>query len=225
MDARRIIIWIIALIPLIVTVALLPQMAAIVPAHYGIDGIVDRYDSKYTMLIFPLIIIVLVALRDVLPRILGRDDLLQANLAVVDRLLLPVVVVFVVLNLLMVWLVTMQVQNIYAASLPVPQLILAGISLLFVIIGNLLPKTKPNWYIGIRVSWTINHPMVWYKTHRFGGLLMTVWGIIGLCVTLLVSSPAHAAIVVLAGTIVMMASTLIYAYRCYCQLHSEGRDE
>lgn len=149
---KRIILWFIALIPLLVTIVLLPQMAETVPAHYGIDGMVDRYDSKYTMLLFPLIIIVVVAIRDLVPQMLGRDDAQQANLAVLDRLLLPVVIVLVAFNLLTVWLATSQVHNIYATQVPVPQLILAGISLLFVVIGNVLPKTKPNWYVGDRKS-------------------------------------------------------------------------
>ena len=224
MTVKRIILWLIALIPLLVTVVLLPQMADMVPAHYGIDGLVDRYDSKYTMLLFPCIIIVVIAVRDLSPRLLGRDDAQQANLRVVDNLLLPVVIVLVAINLLTVWLATAQVQNIYATSVPVPQLILAGISLLFVVIGNVLPKTKPNWYVGIRVPWTVNHPAVWYKTHRFGGVMMTVWGVLSLVVTLVVS-PTHAAVVFVVGTILMVTSMLIYAYICYRQQSYEGHNE
>ena len=224
MTVKRIILWLIALMPLIVTVVVLPQMADMVPAHYGIDGLVDHYDSKYTMLLFPCIIIVVIAVRDLSPRMLGRDDAQQANLRVVDNLLLPVVIVLVAINLLTVWLATAQVQNIYATSVPVPQLILAGISLLFVVIGNVLPKTKPNWYVGIRVPWTVNHPAVWYKTHRFGGVMMTVWGVLSLVVTLVVS-PTHAAVVFVVGTILMVTSMLIYAYICYRQQHHEGHNE
>lgn len=223
MTVKRIILWLIALIPLLVTIVLLPQMADMVPAHYGIDGLVDRYDSKYTMLLFPCIIIVVIAVRDLSPRMLGRDDAQQANLRVVDNLLLPVVIVLVAINLLTVWLATAQVQNIYATSVPVPQLILAGISLLFVVIGNVLPKTKPNWYVGIRVPWTVNHPVVWYKTHRFGGVVMTVWGVLSLVMTLVVS-PTHAAVVFVVGTILMVTSMLIYAYICYRQQSYEGHD-
>ena len=224
MTMKRIIIWLIALTPLIVTVVVLPQMADMVPAHYGIDGMVDRYDSKYTMLLFPLIIMVVVGLREIAPRLLGRDDAQHANLVVLDTLLLPVVIVLVALHLLMLWLAVTLVQNIYAAPMPVPQLILAGICVLFVVIGNVLPKTKPNWYIGIRVPWTVNHPAVWYKTHRFGGVMMTVWGVLSLVVTLVVS-PTHAAVVFVVGTILMVTSMLIYAYICYRQQHHEGHNE
>lgn len=221
---KRIVLWLIALLPLLATIALLPRMADMVPAHYGFDGMVDRYESKYTMLFFPLIIIVVVAMRDLSPRILGRDDAQRANLAVVDMLLVPVVIVLVALHLLMLWLAVTLVQNIYAAPMPVPQLILAGICVLFVVIGNVLPKTKPNWYIGIRVPWTVNHPAVWYKTHRLGGVVMTVWGIIALGVTLVVT-PAHAAVVFVVGTILMVTSMLIYAYICYRQQSYEGHNE
>lgn len=217
MTAKRMFIWLIALIPMLMTLVLLPSMADTVPAHYGIDGMVDRYDSKYTMLIFPFIIIVVVAVRDLVPQRIGRDDDQRANMLVLDKLLLPVVVVLAALNALTLWLATGQVQNIYTTGVPVPQLILAAISLLFVFIGNLLPKTKPNWYIGIRVPWTVNDPLVWHKTHRWAGILMTAWGIIALCVTVLIPAPEYAVVVVLAGTIGVVASTLVYSYICYRQ--------
>ena len=39
--------------------------------------------------------------------------------------------------------------------------------------GNLIPRTRPNWIVGIRTRATLNDPALWLRTHRyFGGLLM-----------------------------------------------------
>ena len=44
-----------------------------------------------------------------------------------------------------------------------------GMGLLFVIVGNYLPKVKPNRTIGIRVVWTLQDEENWNATHRFSG--------------------------------------------------------
>jgi uncharacterized membrane protein len=226
MDTKRMIIWIVAVIPLLLTVGLLPSMADVVPAHYGLSGEVDRYDSKYAMLVFPLIIIVVVVLRDVMPRWIRSDDATQqANMQVMNKMILPIVVVLVGLNLLTLWLAYFQVKNIYTTSVNVPQLILAGLSVMFVVIGNLLPKTKPNHYVGIRMPWTLNYPEVWYKTHRFGGVVMTAWGIIGLVLAVFVTDPITLFVALLSGVMVMITVILVYSYVQYRQLIQRGQHE
>lgn len=226
MDIKRVIIWILAIMPLVITIVLLPSMADTVPAHYGVNGEVDRYDSKYVMLVFPLIIIAVVIMRDVMPRWSRGDEAVQqANSQVMDKMLLPIVLVLVGLNLLTLWLAYFQVKNIYTTSINVPQLILAGLSVLFVVIGNLLPKTKPNYYVGMRMPWTINHPEVWYKTHRLGGVVMTVWGVVGLAVVLFVTDPMIAGVVMLSGTLTMITAILVYSYVEYRRLIQRGPNE
>ncbi|MFZ9857934.1 MAG: DUF1648 domain-containing protein [Roseiflexaceae bacterium] len=226
MDIKRIIVWIFAVIPLLITILLLPNMADTVPAHYGLSGEVDRYDSKYVMLVFPLIIIAVIVLRDVMPRwIRSDDDTQQANIQVMDKMLLPIVLVLAGLNLLTLWLAYFQVQNIYTTSIDVPQLILGGLSVLFVVIGNLLPKTKPNHYVGIRMPWIINHPAVWYKTHRLGGVVMTAWGVVGLVVVLFVANPMVSGVVMLVGTMAMILMILVYSYIQYRRLIQRGHHE
>ena len=96
---------------------------------------------------------------------------------------------------------------------------------MFVLIGNLLPKTKPNPYVGIRVPWTLNHPEVWYKTHRIGGMVMTVWGVIGVMIAVFVSSPLVSAMAVVGGTVVMIGSIVLYAYVYHRQLMKRGAHE
>ena len=53
-------------------------------------------------------------------------------------------------------------------------------SLLFIIVGNYLPKTEPNNYVGIRAPWINKNPEVWRKTNRLGGILLVAAGFINL---------------------------------------------
>ena len=51
------------------------------------------------------------------------------------------------------------------------------IGVLFVIIGNYLPKCKQNYTIGIKIPWTLDNEENWNKTHRFAGFLWVVCGV------------------------------------------------
>lgn len=51
------------------------------------------------------------------------------------------------------------------------------LGLLFIIIGNYLPKCKQNWFIGIKIKWTLEDEANWYATHRLAG---KVWMVCGL---------------------------------------------
>ena len=57
--------------------------------------------------------------------------------------------------------------------------------LLFVIVGNSLPKTRHNYTIGIRVPWTLASEENWNKTHRLGGFLWVTGGMALLLLTLI----------------------------------------
>ena len=44
-----------------------------------------------------------------------------------------------------------------------------GMGILFIALGNVLPRVEPNWFVGIRTPWTLSSDSVWRKTHRTGG--------------------------------------------------------
>lgn len=54
------------------------------------------------------------------------------------------------------------------------------LSILFIIIGNYLPKTEPNPVVGTRAPWINKNPEVWNKTQRVSGILLVIIGIINL---------------------------------------------
>ena len=48
---------------------------------------------------------------------------------------------------------------------------------LFVLIGNYLPKTKQSYTLGIRLPWTLASEENWNRTHRLGGVLWVLGGL------------------------------------------------
>ena len=59
-----------------------------------------------------------------------------------------------------------------------------GTGLLFMVIGNYLPKVKQNNTIGIRVIWTLQDEENWNATHSFSGRIWRTSGILCMLCTL-----------------------------------------
>ena len=49
---------------------------------------------------------------------------------------------------------------------------------LFIVLGNYLPKSRQNYTVGIKIPWTLANEDNWNRTHRFAGYLWIVGGII-----------------------------------------------
>jgi uncharacterized membrane protein len=58
--------------------------------------------------------------------------------------------------------------------------IVGGISLLFILMGNVMGKIRRNFYVGVRTPWALADDRVWNATHRFAAKIFVVAGIAGL---------------------------------------------
>jgi uncharacterized membrane protein len=53
----------------------------------------------------------------------------------------------------------------------------AVLGVLFTVIGTLMGKIRPNWFVGIRTPWTLTSKTSWIRTHRFGGFVFVAIGL------------------------------------------------
>ena len=86
----------------------------------------------------------------------------------------------------------MTLYSAYApGALEVGRLIPAAVGILFCVLGNYMPKFKPNYFVGIRTPWTLASENVWRRTHRLSGLLWFFGGLLYFVISLLIK-PASA---------------------------------
>ena len=92
-------------------------------------------------------------------------------------------------------------------------LIFPLLGILFIAIGNYLPKAKRNLTTGIKVKWALENEENWYATHRFGGKVYVIGGFfLLLCMFL----PTIIALWVGgAALIALIAAPVIYSYQYY----------
>lgn len=94
--------------------------------------------------------------------------------------------------------------------------------LLFIVIGNYMPKTKMNSTIGIKVVWAYSSEENWTATHRFAG---KAWVIAGILMALCGFLPNGWAVTVMTILIIVMCVLpIVYSYRFYKKELAEGKD-
>ncbi|MBE3560792.1 MAG: SdpI family protein [Ktedonobacteraceae bacterium] len=188
-----------------------PFLPALVPLHWNIAGHVDSYMPKLFNLVFwPVVSLagffLIHALEIIGPR-LDEDDQgsRRARLAVVER-------IRIALMLLMTMLQMITIAVALGLMVDVPFVVSLLVSLFYIFTGNYLGKLRRNYWVGIRTPWTLQNDTVWERTHRLGGWLFVVAGMIGVVASFF-PAERFAGVV---GVILMVVVVLtIYSYLLY----------
>jgi uncharacterized membrane protein len=94
-------------------------------------------------------------------------------------------------------------------------LMYAGIAVLYIFLGNLMTKLRPNYFVGIRTPWTLESKEVWMKTHRVGGRLMIFSGFLMLLLCFVVPLEQYVFWVVLPISALLALFSFLYSYVIY----------
>jgi uncharacterized membrane protein len=87
------------------------------------------------------------------------------------------------------------------------------IGLLFTVIGLLLPKIENNYFVGIKVPWTLADPENWNATHKFAGTLWVIGGLLIFAISFI--APKTTFPISLAIILIMSFVPMIYSYLLY----------
>ena len=105
-------------------------------------------------------------------------------------------------------------------TMNLPLLLTLMIGILFLIMGNYMPKVKQNSMLGLKISWTLLNEENWNKTHRFAGKVWVIGGLVILLAILLPDTWLFP--VLMAATLAMVLAPAVYSYRIYKKHKSQG---
>ena len=149
-----------------------PRLPATVATHWNLRGTPDGYSSRFwAVTIMPFVIVAMTVLFNVLPKVDPRRENYAKFLGSYWLIANAVTVFILVAHALIL-------ANGLGYTVQVDRLMPLGIGLLLVFLGNYLTRVEPNWFIGIRTPWTLSSDTVWRKTHRTGGFLFVIAGLV-----------------------------------------------
>lgn len=210
------IIWSMALtlLPMLIGLLLWNQLPDTMTSHWGADGVADGTASK-AFLVFGMPAIL--AGLNVVCMVATALDPKQAGQ---NRKAMSLI--FWIMPLISVAIMSC----VYAVSLGravdvfVVMPLLLGV--MFVAMGNYMPKVKQNARLGVKIYWTLHNEENWNKTHRFAGKIWVIGGLIVLPTALL---PAKWMVSVMIPMILLLAfAPMVYSYCIYRRHKREGID-
>ncbi len=196
---------IIILLPMVAGLVLWNRLPEQVPFHWNAAGEVDGWASRPVAVFVPSAM--MLALQWLCMVVTSADPKKQNHPEKVKVLvlwLIPVITVFIS---------ALMYVSALGGSVRVEMLMPILLGLVFVAIGNYMPKCKQNYTIGIKIPWTLASEENWNRTHRFAG-----WVWVGGGVVMLLSGFLGIFWLTLVPAIIMVAVPLIYSYI----LHKKG---
>ena len=96
-------------------------------------------------------------------------------------------------------------------DLPITTIAMLLVGVMFIVVGNYMPKAKQNYTIGIKLPWTLDDTENWNKTHRLAGFLWVIGGIVFIIGAFLPGG----AVLTLFAILVMVLVPTGYSYMLY----------
>lgn len=174
---KIIISTLVSLIPILIGILLWDRLPETIATHFNIHGEPDGYSSKaFTVFALPLF---LAALNLLCFFVTSLDPKQKGQNRKAFGIIFWIVPVISLVVCSLTYAIALGVEINMTVIMP----FILGIA--FIIIGNYLPKTKQNYTLGIKLPWTLNDEENWNKTHRLGGKLWVIGGVLIMLTALL----------------------------------------
>ena len=200
--------WLLALLPLVLVAVFYSRLPDQVPMHWGFDGEINRYGSKNELWLIGALGPLFALLFQFLPRLDPKRrnyEKFQTYYEAFSLVLVAFIAVMMGVALL---------ESFRPGTLSMGRVVSALVGLLFLFLGNLMGKVKPNFFMGIRNPWTISNPDVWNRAHRLGGGLFFLTGLVTVVSAILLPEPVTFA-VLMAGTLLTALIPTVMSYFWY----------
>ena len=193
----------ICLLPIIVGALVYKRLPETIATHFDLNGNPDGWSSR-AFAVFGLPAILL-AVNLLLP-IMLRADPKHENMS--DALVNITIWTIPVLSLICSGL---TLGRALGYDVRIERVLPVFMGVLFILIGNYLPKTKQSYTMGIKLPWTLASEENWNRTHRLAGFLWVLGGVYFIVMSFIGwSVPAF--VLPLA---VMVLLPIVYSYQLY----------
>lgn len=179
-----------------------PQVAT----HFNAAGEPDRWsDPPTAALMMPVIMAALWLMLWVLPRISPQGWRVEPFADVWHRCQLAIIAFMLLMH------VGVLGHAVGWWGADMGRLVITGVGLLLLVLGNYLGKTTRNFFLGIRTPWTLASDEVWRRTHRLGGWMMVGAGAMLVVMGIAGVNPLVFAVIIGAAVLV----PVVYSFLAY----------
>ena len=167
---RIIISSVITLLPILAGLILWNRLPDTIATHFGNDNVANGWSSKpFVVFAMPLLLLGLY----LFILFVTMNDPKRKN---ISEKMFGFLIWFV--PVLSVFIFSITYCNALGMNVNIGMAVNIIVGIVFLVIGNYLPKCKQNYTAGIRIPWTLNSTENWNRTHRLAGWLFMLGGIL-----------------------------------------------
>lgn len=148
-----------------------PRLPEQVPVHWNAYNEIDGWAGKGSALLMGLLPLLMLLLFIAVPKIDPKKENFVKHAGVYQMFAAMMTVFMGGVS----WMVPLGALGI---ELPVGLLLNLLLGLIFVMLGNQMPRIRFNYSFGIRTPWTLASETVWKKTHRLCGFVFVLSGLV-----------------------------------------------
>ncbi len=204
---RELFLFLLAALPVLYLLFNWSSVPEKVPIHFELNGDPNDYGSKLIYVFLPLGIYFLML---ILPMIDPR----KSNYEIFS---LTYYKLRIVLGLFFGLIDTVIIYNVLHGSEKLGLFVPIFVFLLLTLLGNYMGNVRQNYFIGIKVPWTLNNAEVWTRTHRMAGRLWFWGGIAGVFALIIFKDPFFVLLPIL-GILILVP--IIYSYIIYQKIEN-----
>ncbi len=183
-----------------------PHLPAQLPIHWNVYGQVDNQAPKTVVVwLTPVLMLAIFVLFSFLPQF----DPKKKQYKLFDkewRIIKTSIIAFFVYLQVVIFHLSLN------PAVRIEPFMFTGLGVLFMVIGNFLSKIRQNYFIGVKLPWTLNNEDNWNKTHRFAAWCFVVAGLISLLEAFFVF---QSSVIVLGSLILAVILPIIYSFWLY----------
>ena len=199
----------ITLFPILIGLVLWNKLPDQIPTHWGVSGQVDGWTDKAKAIFFSPC---LMAVAQVVVAFFMFADPKHKNIHKK-----PLVISLWIIPVLSICVNAASYLTALGVQVSMTALCCLLIGILFLVLGNYLPKLQQNYTVGIKISWTLSDEGNWERTHRFGGKLMVIAGFLMVLLALISGQIGDTTSFILLIILALVSSLapVVYSYAIY----------
>lgn len=184
-----------------------PQLPERMATHWNASGEANGFSSRlWGAWMLPLVMAAVWLLMRAIPHIDPRKANYEKFSGMYEAL-----VILVLAFMLLIHIVVLR--GALGTPIRMERIFMPSVGVFIAIMGLLIPKVHPNWFVGIRTPWTLTSDLSWERTHKIGGTLFVALGVLMVATSFI--APEVAIWILVAAALAIVIFLFAYSYQVW----------
>ena len=184
-----------------------PKLPETMTTHWSVSGEPNGFSSRlWGAWILPVVMASVWLIMRAIPHIDPRKANYEKFSGMYDALVILILAFMLAMHIVLLMVAT-------GAPIRMERVVMPSVGVFIAIMGVLIPRAHPNWFVGIRTPWTLTSDLSWERTHKIGGTLFVILGVLMVASSFV--APETAIWILVAAALGIVVFLFAYSYQVW----------